>query len=53
METRISFLFARCRPTQPRRGAAGADIGRHCCCSAAAAGASAGGAAVYNMQFDD
>jgi len=33
-ETRISFLFAKCRPTQPRRaaGAATACMFRRCCC---------------------
>ena len=42
-QTRISFLFARCRPTQPRCSQAGAG---------SAAAVAVAGAAVYR-QFDD
>ena len=44
-ENAQSFIFARCRPTQARRGAAGAG-------AAAAAAGAALTAAVYR-QFDD
>ena len=49
----MSFLFAGCRPTQPRCGAARA--GRRCFFSAAAAAAAAAAAddAVVYSQFAD
>jgi len=47
-ETRISFLFARCRPTHSRCGALRADSAA----AAAAAAAATADAAVYS-QFDD